>query len=76
MKYLKQLVNLIITDENTDRDQIERILGSLNDEPPEDWVKIWNDDYIFLYRKKNHAERRPHKIALNWLEDSLKYLED
>ena len=42
----------------------------------EGWVKIWNDDYIFLYRKKNHAERRPHKIALNWLEDSLKYLED
>ena len=72
MKYLKQLVNLIITDENTERDQIERILGSLNEEPPEDWVQLWNGKEF----KKSRRETRIHKIALNWLEDSLKYLED
>ena len=72
MKYLKQIVNLIITDENTDRDQIERILGSLNDEPPQGWLEHWNGKEF----KNSKNERRIHKISLNWLYSSLFYVED
>jgi hypothetical protein len=63
---------LIITDENTDRDQIERILGSLNDELPEDWVQHWDKNK----HPKKDGDRRKGKIALNWLFESLWFVED